>query len=65
VFNVFPRKGLVAVGSDADVIVFDPTVTHTLSAATHHRYDVLPCGHSVDPLSLDADSRVFCMIEFD
>ena len=35
-FNVYPRKGLVAPGSDADVIVFDPTLRHTLGAATHH-----------------------------
>jgi len=36
VFNIFPRKGLLAAGSDADVIVLDPAVTHTLSAASHH-----------------------------
>lgn len=36
VFNIFPQKGHIAPGSDADVILFDPEVEHTISAATHH-----------------------------
>uniref|UniRef100_A0A1D1ZXI2 dihydropyrimidinase n=1 Tax=Auxenochlorella protothecoides TaxID=3075 RepID=A0A1D1ZXI2_AUXPR len=35
-FNIYPRKGSVAPGSDADVIVLDPSVRHVISAATHH-----------------------------
>ena len=36
IFGLFPKKGTVAPGSDADIVVFDPEKKHTLSAKTHH-----------------------------
>jgi dihydropyrimidinase len=35
-FGMFPRKGTIAPGTDADIVLFDPRHKHTLSAATHH-----------------------------
>ncbi len=36
IFGMFPRKGTIGIGSDADIILLDPNERHTLSAKSHH-----------------------------
>jgi dihydropyrimidinase len=40
---MFPKKGTIAVGSDADIVVFDHNVERTISAKTHH----MNCDYSL------------------
>ncbi|PCJ85873.1 MAG: dihydropyrimidinase [Flavobacteriales bacterium] len=36
IFGMYPRKGCLAIGSDADIVIFDPDEQHNLSVNSHH-----------------------------
>jgi dihydropyrimidinase len=36
IFGMFPKKGTIAPGADADIVIFNPNEKHTISASTHH-----------------------------
>lgn len=47
-FGLFPKKGTIAPGSDADIVIFDPNKKLTISAATHHMRVDYSCYEGVE-----------------
>jgi dihydropyrimidinase len=65
IFGLFPRKGTIAPGSDADIVIFNPNRTMVLSARTHHmKVDYNPYeGRTVTGVSETVLSRGNVIVE--
>ncbi len=47
-FGLYPQKGTIAVGSDADIVVFNPDESHVISAETHHMWVDYSCYEGLE-----------------
>jgi dihydropyrimidinase len=58
-FGLYPRKGTIAPGADADVVIYDPTAQQVISAETHHMNVDYSCyeGMTVKGVSKSVFSR--------
>jgi dihydropyrimidinase len=67
IMGMFPKKGTIAIGSDADIVVWDPKASQTISAKSHHmRVDYNPYeGRKVKGKAVTVLSRGEVIVEKD
>jgi len=64
IFGIFPRKGIVAAGSDADIVLWDPSAKYTITAAAqsmHTDYSIFE-GFEVKGNARQVFSRGECIV---